>query len=129
MEFNCLLQIGDWSESMFLLSKYVARERDMNVGSLIIDQEKSVDLITAKLIELNVTNDLTGIIDSFKKLQSIYGGIKRKHKDLKPKVDKKNNTTTFRSKTTVMHMRKVFIQIEKELNVLRYKIHNQTDNQ
>lgn len=124
-----LCQIGDWTESMFLLSKHVSRDRNMTIGSLIIDQEKSVDQITAKLIETNVSNDLTEIINSFKKLQSIYGGIKRKHKNLKSKVDKKNNTTTFRSKTTVIHARTAFIQIEKELNVLRDEIHNHTDNQ
>ncbi|MFT6246267.1 MAG: hypothetical protein ACJAXI_003044 [Crocinitomicaceae bacterium] len=127
--FNSLLHIGDWTESMFLLSKHVSRERDMPLASLLINQEKSVDLITAKLIELNLNNDLVEIIDSFKKLQSIYGAIKRKYKVLKPKVDKVNKTTTLGSKTVIRNTRKSFIQIENELNILRDKIHNHTDNQ
>jgi hypothetical protein len=127
--FNNLLRIGDWTESMFLLSKYVSRDRDMTLASTIIDQEESVDLITAKLIESNINNDLVEIIDSFKKLQSIYGAIKRKYKVLKPKVDKKNKTTTLRSKTVIQNTRKSFIQIENELNILRDKIHNHADNQ
>lgn len=127
--FNNLLRIGDWTESMFLLSKYVSRDRDMTLASTIIDQEELVDLITAKLIESNINNDLVEIIDSFKKLQSIYGAIKRKYKVLKPKVDKKNKTTTLRSKTVIQNTRKSFIQIENELNILRDKIHNHADNQ
>jgi hypothetical protein len=127
--FNSLLHIGDWTESMFLLSKHVSRERDMPLASLLINQEKSVDLITAKLIELNLNNDLVEIIDSFKKLQSIYGAIKRKYKVLKPKVDQVNKTTTLGSKTVIRNTRKSFIQIENELNILRDKIHNHTNNQ
>ncbi|MEJ6801299.1 MAG: hypothetical protein QNK77_08990 [Crocinitomicaceae bacterium] len=47
-----MIHIGDWTESIFLLSKYVSR--DMTIASLIINQEESVDLITAKLIELSM---------------------------------------------------------------------------
>lgn len=126
---NYLLQIGDWTESMYLLSKYVKRDRDMTVASLIIDQEQSVDVITAKLIELNSNNDLTEIIISFKKLQFIYNSIERKHKNLKPKTDKKTKTTTIRSKTIIQNTRKSFIQIENELNILRDKIYNHTEYQ
>jgi hypothetical protein len=128
-DLNYLFQIGDWTESMYLLSKYVKKERDMTVASLIIDQEQSVDLITAKLIELNFNNDLTEIIISFQKLQFIYDSIERKHKNLKPKTDKKTKTTTIRSKTVIQNTRKSFVQIENELNILRDKIYNHTDNQ
>tara|TARA_B110000305_G_C19461899_1_gene655058 strand:+ start:90 stop:305 length:216 start_codon:yes stop_codon:yes gene_type:complete len=69
------------------------------------------------------------IIHSFKKLLSIYGPIKRKHKVLKPKVDKKSKTTRLRSKTVIQNTRKSFIQIDNELNVLIDKIHNNADNQ
>lgn len=120
---NYLLRIGEWTESMFLISKYVRKEKDMSIASRILEQKTIIDNIIVILNEQTDSN-LGPIIESFTELQTIYAGIKRKYKYSKPKVDKKNNTTTINSTVIVKKTRKSFIAIEAQLTKLRNTIIN-----
>lgn len=124
MDLNYLFRIGEWTESMYLISKYVRKEKNMSIASRIFEQKRIVDSIVFILTEQADDPNIDQITKSFIELQSIYATIKIKYKYAKPTVDKKTHTTTLNSTVLVLNSRKYFISIEKQLNKMRQLIND-----